>query len=103
MMQALLVFAAVLQPLIGAAHSEDWWLVSYGGAKPERMVVFVDKNSVSRTGNVARAWEADYTEDGDGRSTQGYTKAQFEYDCAAKTFRTVALVEHRADGVAVDK
>jgi hypothetical protein len=103
LMQALLALAAILQPMISAAHAEDWWLVSYGGAKPERMVVFVDKQSVTRSANIVRAWEADYHEASEAGGPAGYTKALFEYDCTRKTFKTISLLEQRADGVAIDK
>ena len=102
-MQALLALAAILQPMISTVGMEDWWLVSYGGDRPERMVVFVDKNSVQRTGNVVRAWEADYQETGDAGHGDGYSKAEFEFDCAARTFRTIAIVEQRGNGVAVSR
>ena len=102
-MQILLALAAVLHPMPSAADAPDWWLVSFGGAKPERLVVFMDKNSVTRDGNVVTAWEADYAEPATPGTAAAYSKAQFEYDCAARSFKTISLVEHHADGVAVSK
>lgn len=80
-------------PLVAStSYGPDWWFIGWTGQAPNRMVDFMDRRSIVRSGNVVKAWKFVFSETPKS-SREKKARVLERYGCAD---HTATLLEYVA-------
>jgi hypothetical protein len=93
-MALLLAGLLALQP---AAAAQDWWYFSVAGDIGEQQAFYIDRSSISRSGDLVSVQEARQGERADAEDIIG-ARLHVRYDCRARTSQVLRYTFILTDG-----